>query len=183
MGGNDKGLCLLAGQPLLAHVRDRLAPQCDRLAINSNAAPESLADLGLPVVPDIVPDRPGPLAGILTAMDWAMAQGENQVVTAPGDTPFLPGDLIPRLLLAAETAPDVPVLAESAGRLHPVAGLWPVSLRDDLARALTSGTRRVTEWTTKVQAISVAFPATGLDPFFNVNAPEDLATAEAALSV
>lgn len=182
MGGNDKGLCLLAGQPLLAHVRDRLAPQCDCLAINSNAGADSLVDLGLPVLPDVVPNRPGPLAGILTAMDWAAPQGATWVVTTPGDTPFLPGDLIPCLLFAAETSSDVPILAESGGRLHPVTGLWPVSLRDDLAQTLVSGIRRVTEWTAKVQAISVEFPATAPDPFFNVNTPEDLATAAAALN-
>lgn len=183
MAGKDKGLCLLAGQPLLAHVRDRLAPQCDRLAINSNSGAESLADLGLPVLPDIVPGRPGPLAGILTAMDWAISQGATWVVTTPGDTPFLPGDLIPRLLLATETSPDVPILAESGGRLHPVTGLWPVSLRDDLVQTLAAGTRRVTEWTAKVQANSVDFPATTHDPFFNVNTPEELASAAAALNV
>lgn len=182
MGGVDKGLRLLNGRPLLAHVIDRVAPQCDVLAINSNSPAEGVAALGLPVLPDSLPGRPGPLAGVLVAMDWAAASGSDAVVTVPGDTPFLPGDLIPRLMLRSEDAPGVPVVAQSGGRLHPVAALWPVALRDRLSAALVSGVRRMTDWTEDAGAIAETFPETEPDSFFNVNTPEDLALAEAALA-
>lgn len=182
MGGRDKALLSLAGRPLLAHVIDRIAPQCEALALNTNGAPGDFARFGLPVLPDVVADRPGPLAGVLTAMDWALAQGAEAVATVPADTPFLPGDLIPQLCLATESAAGVPVLARSAGRLHPVAALWPTALRDRLAEALTAGTRRMMDMAEAAGAVSVDFPATDPDPFFNVNTPEDLRQAEDALS-
>lgn len=182
MGGGHKGLRLLSGRPLLAHVIDRIAPQCDALAINTNSPVRDFANFGLPVLPDVVPDRPGPLAGVLTAMDWAATRGADQVVTVPGDTPFLPGDLVPQLMLRAESAADRPVLAESGGRMHPVAGLWPIALRDAMAKALKSGTRRMMDVASAHSAVTVSFPATEPDPFFNVNTPEDLTWAEAALT-
>ncbi|WP_136636591.1 molybdenum cofactor guanylyltransferase MobA [Pseudooceanicola onchidii] len=181
MGGGDKGLRMLAGRPLVAHVIDRIAPQCDDLAINTNGAAADFAGFGLPLLPDVIPDRPGPLAGVLTAMDWALQGGHTHVATVPGDTPFLPGDLIPQLMLAAEASATTPVLAQSGGRVHPVAGLWPVALRDALAQALATGTRRMTDWTAQAGATAVPFPDTTPDAFFNVNTPEDLATAEAAI--
>ncbi|MBB05546.1 MAG: molybdenum cofactor guanylyltransferase MobA [Pseudooceanicola sp.] len=175
MGGRNKGLALLAGRPLLAHVIDRIAPQCEDLALNSNADARTMAQFGLTLLPDRTAGRPGPLAGILAAMDWADTLGAVQVVTLPGDTPFVPLDLIPRLLLAAEDVPPtVPIIAQSAERAHPVVGLWPVSLRDDLAAALAVGTRRVLDWALDKHARGVAFPATSPDMFFNVNTTEDL---------
>ncbi|WP_375174453.1 molybdenum cofactor guanylyltransferase MobA [Pseudooceanicola sp.] len=181
MGGMDKGLMLLANRPLLAHVIDRIAPQTTALALNTNGPAGDYVRFGLPILPDALPDRPGPLAGVLTAIDWALGQGAECVVTVPADTPFLPGDLLPRLMLAAETATGAPVLAQSAGRLHPVVGLWPVAWRDTLAEALQAGTRRMMEFAESAGATAVAFPATDPDPFFNVNTPEDLARAEGAL--
>lgn len=182
MGGGDKPLRLLHGQPLISHVIDRIDPQTGAIAINTNTRDSGYDAFGLPLLPDVVPDRPGPLAGVLTAMDWARATNQPHVVTVPGDTPFLPGDLIPRLLLRSESAGPVPVLAASGGRVHPVVGLWPVMLREALARALRSGQRKMTDWTDSVGAVSTDFPATTPDPFFNVNTPEDLATAEAAMT-
>lgn len=182
MGGGDKGLRLLAGRPLLTHVIDRMMPQCEALALNTNGAAADYAVFDLPVLPDVRPGRPGPLAGLLTAMDWAGRDGAMQVVTVPGDTPFLPGDLVPQFLLAAEDAPGLPVLATSGGRLHPVAGLWPLALRDALDRALAGGARRMMAFAETAGAVTVDFPVTGIDPFFNVNTPDDLQQAEAALS-
>ena len=182
MGGGAKPLLLLGGRSLISRIIDRIEPQAGPMAINTNAADKGYQALGLPLLPDVVADRRGPLAGILTAMDWAIATGHTHVATVPGDTPFLPGDLIPQLLLCSETADAVPVLAASGGRVHPVAGLWPAMLRDRLATALAAGTRRMTDWTESVDAATVDFPATTPDQFFNVNTPEDLATAEAALN-
>lgn len=174
--GTEKALTPLAGEPLLAHVIARIAPQTERLALNTNSDDPALAGFGLPLLPDTLPDRPGPLAGILAAMDWAAELGAARVVTVPGDTPFLPADLIPCLTLRGSG--DAPVVAASSGRLHPVAGLWPVASRAALRGAITEGLRKVTGWTDAVGALTCDFPATDPDLFFNVNTPEDLARAE-----
>jgi molybdenum cofactor guanylyltransferase len=172
--GADKALVSLAGQPLVAHVAARLAPQCSALAVNANGDPTRFRALGLPVLPDGDVAGMGPLAGVLAAMDWAHACGYDQVLTAAVDTPFLPRDLVARL--AAVAAPVA--LAETADGLHATTGLWAVDRRDALRDALVRGMRKVTDWTATQAAIGVRFPDTTPPPFFNVNRPEDLAQAE-----
>lgn len=182
MGGGDKGLLALAGRPLMAHVIDRLAPQVAALAINANGDPARFAGFGLPVLADGVPDRPGPLAGVLAAMDWAAARGARAVVTVPADTPFLPADLVARLGIAmGPERPAVAASAEAEGgvRVHPTCGLWPVALRERLRGDLAAGTRRVMVWAAAQGAAQALLPRGAVDPFFNVNTPADLAAAEA----
>jgi molybdopterin-guanine dinucleotide biosynthesis protein A len=179
MGGGDKCLLPLNGRPLLAHVVGRIAPQVAALALNANGDATRFAGFGLPVVADDAADFAGPLAGILAALDWA---AQNQptvpaVLTVPADTPFLPRDLLARL--AAKGAPAV---ARSAGRIHPVVGLWPLSMRDRLRSALREeGLRKAEDWTTRLAPAVVDFDAGPVDPFFNINTPEDLARAAALL--
>ncbi|WP_204115682.1 molybdenum cofactor guanylyltransferase MobA [Shimia biformata] len=182
MGGGDKGLLELEGQPILSRVIDRLAPQVAGLALNANGDPARLAQFGLPVIADSVADFPGPLAGVLAGLDWAAAQGAETIVTAAADTPFFPCDLVPRLLLAAEGRPHQMALAATPhpkrGLLRqPTFGLWPVALRDDLRAALGEGIRKVVIWTDRHGAGTAEFPVDGIDPFFNVNTPEDFALA------
>ena len=174
--GGDKPFARLAGRPLVAHVIDRLSPQCRALAIN--AAPDPRWDeRGLPLIPDGAAGGLGPLSGILAAMDWAEAQGATRVLTAPVDTPFLPGDLVHRL-----SAVDAPIaLARTADGLQGTCGLWAVSLRGTLATALATGTRKLTEFATAHGAESVFFPSGDPPPFFNINRPDDLAWAEGVL--
>ncbi len=182
MGGGDKGLLPLGGRPMLAHVIDRLAPQVDILALNANGDPARLKAFGLPVLPDSLPDHPGPLAGVLAGLDWAAAEGAELLVTAACDTPFFPTDLVPALRLAAEVAqnPLVMAMTPRAGGFdhHPTFGLWPVALREDLRAALIGGTRRVADWTARHGCARAIFHDRGA-PFFNVNTPQDLARAEA----
>jgi molybdenum cofactor guanylyltransferase len=184
MGGGDKPLRPLAGRPLLRHVLDRVAPQVAAVVLNANGDPARFADYGLPVVPDGMPDNPGPLAGVLAVLDWAAERRPDLpwVLTAPGDCPFLPLDLSERLH-AARKAAGVPLACAAAtdGRTHPPVGLWPVSLRDALRDALLGGERKIDRWTARFGCARAAWPAEPLDPFFNANAPEDLAAAEAAL--
>ena len=184
MGGGDKGLRSLGDRTLIAHVIARLAPQCGPLAINANGDPARLAAFGLPVLPDPLPDFPGPLAGILAGLDWAASFGAPAIVTAAADTPFLPADLVARLIAAA--GPKRLALAASpdaTGTLqrHPTFGLWPVALRDDLRASLAGGLRKITRWADAHQAGTAVFDAAPLDPFFNVNTPEDLALAQRLL--
>lgn len=174
MGGGDKPLLPLAGRPLLAHVIARLGPQVTALALNANGDPARFAAFGLPVLPDPVPGQPGPLAGVLAAMDWAAARGEARVLTVAGDTPFLPADLVARL----STQPFA--MAESLGRAHPVVALWPIALRAPLRAALAAGEHRVGRFAAGHGAVQVPFPAPP-DPFVNINTPDDLARAEALL--
>ena len=178
MGGGDKGRLALGRGTILSSVIDRLAPQSGPLALNANDDPARFADLGLPVLADPVADRPGPLAGVLAAMRWAGGQGADIVVTAAADTPFLPGDLVPRLLLAAEGAPIALAATPhpERGRVrHPVFGLWPVRLADALETALAEGVRKVVLFAEAHGVADALFPDE--DAFFNVNTPEDLARA------
>ena len=179
MGGGDKGLQRLGRSTLLGHVIARIEPQVADLALNANGDAARFARFGVPVLADSLPDHPGPLAGVLAAMDWATTRGAERVFTVSGDTPFLPGDLIPQLLLASEGTGCA--IAQSDDRLHPTCGLWPISMRENLASALSSGTRKVTDWALNHNPGIAVFPTTGIDPFFNVNTPEDLARAEAML--
>lgn len=179
MGGGDKTLLGVGGRSLLARAVARLAPQAAALAISANGDPARLAGFGLPVLADGMAGFPGPLAGILAGMDWAAADGASHVLSVAADTPFFPADLGARLAatgapiaLAATTGPD------GAPRPHPTFGLWPVALREDLRAALAAGRRRVLIWARENGAAEAVFPAAPFDPFFNVNAPDDIAGAE-----
>ncbi len=181
MGGGDKGFLPLAGRRVIDHVIARLASQCGGLAINANGDPARLAGFGLPVLPDPVPGQPGPLAGLLAAMDWAAGLGAAAVVTAAADTPFLPPDLVARLTAAATVGGAIAASPDAAGELraHPTVGLWPVRLRQDLARAIAGGERRLGAWAATCGAGRAVFGSDPFDPFFNINTPADLAAAEA----
>ena len=181
MGGGDKGLRRVGGRRLMDHALERLAPQVGAMAINANGDPARLAEFGLPVLADSLPDHPGPLAGVLAGLDWAAGIGAQAIVTAAADPPFFPRDLAARLVAAA--GPSGLCLAASpddTGRMqrHPTFGLWPVALRDDLRAALTGGLRKIVLWTDGHGAGTAAFASDPFDPFFNVNTPDDLAMAE-----
>jgi len=181
MGGGDKGLLPLGRSTILGHVIDRLAPQVAGLALNANGDPTRFAALGLPVLPDTVGGLAGPLAGVLAGLDWAAGLGASHVITAAADTPFLPADLVQRLMQAAQTAGTPVALAATSDGRHPTFGLWPVALREDLRSALAGGLRKVVDWADRHGCASADFPAGPPDPFFNINTPQDLALAEAML--
>lgn len=182
MGGIDKPLIEIAGKPLLAHVVERLAPQCDGIVLNANGDPERFAAFGLPVVADPVPDFAGPLAGVLAGLDYAAARFPEftDVVSVPGDTPFIPTDLVMRLYERRHETGARIVVAASGGRAHHAVALWPVSLRDDLQRALGEETRKVSAFIAQHPNATAEWPTTPQDPFFNVNQPDDLAQAGVA---
>ncbi|MBF0269006.1 MAG: molybdenum cofactor guanylyltransferase MobA [Alphaproteobacteria bacterium] len=182
MGGADKALIDLAGKPLIAHVILRLQEsQAGRLAISANGDPARFADFGLPVLPDLVPGFPGPLAGILAGMDWARSHFPDGqwLLTVPCDAPFIPLDLAERLLSAVQNGGAELAQASSCGRDHPVIGLWPLSLADDLRHALTvERLHKVGQFARRYKRAMADFPlANGRDPFMNVNCPQDLEAA------
>ena len=179
MGGGDKGLIALGGKPILAHVIERLRPQVNALIINANGEADRFAAYGLPVVADSIAGSAGPLAGVLAGLDWAAEKGFDFIATAATDTPFFPRDLVRRFGDGVKAAQAQLTVAASGGRHHPVFGLWPVELREDLRRAVTEeGIRKVEDWTKRHRLTTVAFDDQPYDPFFNVNRPEDLAQAE-----
>lgn len=181
MGGGDKSLRLLAGRPILAHVLARLAGQCDGLLLSANGDPSRFAAFSLPVVADDVPGFAGPLAGVLAGLDWLAAHRSDiaWMLAVPADTPFLPPDLVARLHAGRAAAGTPMACAASGGRMHPVVGLWPVSLRGELRRAVVeAGERRVGRWMEERGLARVDWPAEPLDPFLNLNTPEELAAAE-----
>ncbi len=185
MGGGDKGLLQLGGQPILRRVIDRLVPQVDMVALNANGDPARFDAFDLPVLPDSIDGYAGPLAGVLAGLDWAAKMGADSIVTVAADTPFFPCDLVPRLLIESEGMANPLVLAATPdpkrGQVrHPTFGLWPVSLRDDLRAALNNGLRKVVLWTDQHNGRQAVFDSNGIDPFFNVNTPEDLAVAQVA---
>src|SRR5436190_12863906 len=150
MGGGDKALRVIGGVPLLERVIERMRPQVETLVLNANGDPARFAKFGLPVVPDSVPDFAGPLAGVLAGLDWTAAHEPDCrfVVSVASDAPFLPADLVTRLAEELASANADLSCAASAGRAHPVFGLWPVRLREDLRRALLEeGIRKVDQWT------------------------------------
>jgi molybdenum cofactor guanylyltransferase len=181
MGGGDKARIRIGGQTILERVLARFGPQCMGIILNANGDPARFVDTGLPVVPDSVPDFAGPLAGILAGLDWAAAHAPevSDIVSAPGDCPFLPDDLVARLA-AARRGAGVPLACARSGEWrHPVLGLWPVALRDDLRRALVEEKlHKIEAWTARHGVAIADWPATPIDPFFNVNTPRDAAEAE-----
>ena len=184
MGGGDKTLRLLGGIPLLERVIERLRPQIDALVLNANGDPARFARCALPVVPDSVPGFAGPLAGVLAGLDWAATHRSDchYVVSVATDAPFLPADLVVRLAEGLDEAGADLSCAASGGRSHPVFGLWPVRLRDDLRGALVDqGIRKVDLWTARHKLATVPFSDQPVDPFFNANRPADFAAAEALL--
>lgn len=190
MGGGDKCLQVLGGRPILAHIIERAAPQVARLVINANGDPRRFAQFGLPVAADTVEGFAGPLAGVLTGMEWAAANAPecdwpecDWIATFASDAPFFPVDLVARLGAAVAGDGADMACAVSGGRRHPVFGLWPVALRAELRAALAGqGIRKVDRWTKDYNLTEVEFAVDAIDPFFNVNRPEDLATAESLLT-
>src|SRR3974390_3069658 len=181
MGGGDKARIEINGITILDRVLATLSAQCPRMIINANGDPKRFADTGLPVISDNVSGHPGPLAGVRAALDWLAAQnlGIEWMVSVPGDCPFLPDDLVDRLH-AARRAESLPLACARSGRWrHPVVALWPVALRQHLRKALVDeDMRKIEVWTARYGVAIADWPAEPVDPFLNVNTPEDVARAE-----
>lgn len=181
MGGGDKPMRTISGRTILDRVVARLKPQCDRLILNANGDPARFAAFGLTVIADDVPNYPGPLAGILAALDWTAANRPDVewVLSAAADCPFLPRDLVARLHAARAKENAQLSVAASGGQTHPVIGLWRVDLREALRHSLTvEDIRKIDRWTARYRLATVSWPTEPLDPFFNANTVEDVAEAE-----
>ncbi len=184
MGGGDKCLLEINGQTVLSRVISRIAPQVQGVVLNVNGDGDRFADYGLETIADAVGDFSGPLAGVLTGMEWAQDKNADggdisHILSVPTDAPFLPMDLVERLQAPIQSGQAEMTCAVSNGRTHPVVGIWPVSLAADLRRAMVDeDIRKVDRWTARYRLTQVEFDATLFDPFFNMNRGEDLAEAK-----
>ena len=181
MGGGDKPMRQIGGRTILDRVIARLKPQCDGLLLNANGDPARFAAFGLPVIPDGVADFPGPLAGILAGLDWAAANRPEVkwLLSAAADCPFLPRDLVARLVAALHEENAELAVAASDDQSHPVIGLWSVALREQLRHALVvEDVRKIDRWTARYRLATVTWQVEPLDPFFNANTMDDIAEAD-----
>lgn len=186
MGGGDKALSLLAGHTLLDHIIARARPQVDELILNANGDITRFAGTGLTIIQDSIENYAGPLAGILSALEWAREYRPHctHMISFASDTPFFPTDLVTRLIRAAQEKNLPLASAASGGRTHPVFGLWSVNLADDLRHAMShENMRKVDAWTSRHGAAHADYPVLPFDPFFNINQPEDLVRAAQLCSV
>ena len=191
----DKGLLPLGTTTMLGHVIARLAPQVGPMVLNANGDPARFASFGLPVVADPIDGFVGPLAGILAGLLWVQQHAPEitHAISVSADVPFLPSDLVERLMAASSKAPTQIAIAQSVGKesagdqsvgdMHPVIGCWPVAHAGHLEAALRDGVRKVLRWTDVHGTIPVAFPMLDIggepvDPFFNANTPAELETAQ-----
>ena len=181
MGGGDKALIRIGNETILQRALARLTRQVSGVVLNANGDPARFVPFGLPVVADSVPDFAGPLAGILAGLDWVAANrpGIEWIVSVPGDCPFLPRDLVARLHDARTMEGKPLACAHSGDWRHPVVALWQVALREDLRRALTvEDLRKIEVWTARHGCAIADWPDQPVDPFFNVNTPEDAERAK-----
>jgi len=185
LGGVDKASSLLGGKPLIEHVIARVRPQVCRLIINASGDPDRFSGFGLPVVADVIDGFAGPLAGVLTGLEWVSTHHPEAAWLASFavDTPFLPLDLVDRLAEAVAREDADIACARSAERTHPVVALWRVRLIDDLRHALIEeDIHKIDRWTARHHIVHVDFAPVSVngdafDPFFNINRPEDLIEA------
>lgn len=185
MGGGDKSLIELAGRPVLARIIERVRPQVGPMVLNANGDAARFAAFGLPVVSDVVDGFAGPLAGVLTGLEWARQNAPEcrWVASFPCDAPFVPVDLVARLFRAMEDDGADMACAGSGGWAQPVFALWPVRLAAELRHALVEeDVHKVDLWTARYNIVRAEYPIDPVDPFFNLNAPDDMARAEELLS-
>ncbi len=185
LGGGDKGFKSLGGKTILSLIISRIENQVGPLILNANGDADRFSSYDLPVVADVIPDYAGPLAGILTGMEWMRDNRPDVdwIVSVPTDAPFIPMDLVQRLMGAIKNGAQI-ACAQSKGRSHPVVAIWPVSLCQDLRAAMVDDeVRKVDRWTANYQTAHVDFPIIEvngeyIDPFFNANRADDIEEAE-----
>lgn len=185
MGGGDKCLRPLGGMTVLDRIVARVRPQVSHLVLNANGEPARFASVGLPVIADSIDGFAGPLAGVLTGLEWTARHHPEcrWLASFPTDAPFLPRNLVEKMLGAVEASGAEMACARSDGRAHPVIGIWPVRLARDLRRAMVEeDLRKVDLWTARFRLEHVDFSIDPIDPFFNTNRPEDLDEAEMMLA-
>lgn len=184
MGGGEKCLLRLGDKTVLDQVIARALPQVDSLLLNTNSEASRFTSYRLPLVPDTVPGFPGPLAGILAAMEW-LRDREPEVKwlsSFPADSPFFSGDVVNRLMRRIRESGAPVACAASRGRRSPLFALWSIALLDDLSQQLQKEERKVESFQDRHQCQAVLFDHHPVDPFYNINTAEDLEAARTLIS-
>ena len=184
-GGGDKCLQELGSKTLLEHAARNAAPQVGALILNINGDESRFPDLGLPILHDTIEGHAGPLSGVLSAMECVVehAPQVRWIATFATDAPFIPANWVALVQARITREQSQMGTVSSNGRSHPVFGLWPVDLRFELRKAMEDEElRKVGAWTARYKLATVEFESDPVDPFFNINTPEDLAVAESTLA-
>ncbi len=196
MGGGDKFLKEINGKTILSLVIKKFEKQCSSVLISANGNPARLEAYNKPIIKDpIIEADPttsketedtlaGPLAGILAAMKWTIENkpGHTHILSVAADSPLFPDDFSQKMINQSNSLDDrAIILAKSGGWHHPIFGLWPIEFASDLEAQLNSGVRKIRAWTNSHENSAVEFEeqdikGTKIDPFFNINKPEDFDT-------
>ncbi|ELI6449092.1 molybdenum cofactor guanylyltransferase MobA [Photobacterium damselae] len=168
MGGNDKGLISLSGQPLIQHVINTLKPQTNKIIINANRNHDEYAKYAQ-VFGDQIQDFPGPLGGMHAALH---ALPDEWIGFVPCDCPQLPHDLIARMCAACDQNTDIAV-AHNGEHIQPVVTLINRRILPKLETFLANGDRKIILLYRQCNMITVDF-SDQTDAFINLNTPEEL---------
>jgi molybdenum cofactor guanylyltransferase len=170
MGSVDKGLVEFRGRPMVGRVIERFAPQVCDVLINANRNIERYAAFGYPVVTDAIGGFAGPLAGL----ERGLAEANHDLVaTAPCDSPFLPLDLVARLVAALSARDAQLAVAKTFDQPHPVFCLVRKSVHEHLRDFLVAGGRKIDAWYASLSVIEVPFDDEEA-AFRNINTLEEL---------
>jgi molybdopterin-guanine dinucleotide biosynthesis protein A len=183
--GTDKSLLTLGGETLMTRAVARAMPQAGELLINANGDASRFASFGLPVIADDISGSPGPVAGILAALEWMRAERPhaNWLASFSCDSPFFPCDMVERLTAKARSENALVAIAASGERHHPVFAVWSTAITVTSHDVLVDrDLRKMSDFVALFHNTRVEFPSSPIDPFFNINTPDDLAHAEALLT-
>ena len=175
MGGGIKSLMEFNNKVIFERIFQRLKPQINKIFVNCNYEEIKLKRYNIPIIKDQKKGFLGPLAGIHAGMKW-IKKNEKDIdwlITIPGDTPFIPNDLIDQL--ASKTSKKLKIiLTKSKNKIHPSIGIWHIDLLDDLNISLDNGARKILTWAEKHPMEFINYSIKNFDPFFNINSKDDL---------
>ena len=180
MGGGIKSLQEFNNKKIFDRILEKISPKIEKIIINCNSEEKKFTKYKLPIFRDLKEGYLGPLAGIHSAMKWIIdfSPEVKWLITLPGDTPFIPDDLVSQFKKKISTNLKI-ILVKSNNKTHPAIGLWNTDLFNSLDKALDSGTRKILNWAELHPIEYLNYEYEKYDPFFNINTEEDL--KEAAL--
>ncbi len=179
-GGGDKGQQMIGKQTILANIIAIFDKQLSNIAINANGDKNRFKQYNLPVFADTINGNQGPLAGILSGLEWVNKNhpNANYMITVPTDCPFIPFNLVEKLTDAVKSGAKM-ACVKTNDRHHPVIAIWPISLCMELRHAIIENNiRKIDQWTAQYNIAHVGFPTDRFDPFFNINNADDLIKAK-----
>ena len=180
MGGGIKTLMQFNKKIIFERILENLQNQINNIIINNNEMSYQFKKYNLPVIEDKIKGYLGPLAGIHASLEWVTKNLKNieWIVSIPGDTPFIPDNLVEKLYNKAENYKKNIIIAKSNEKIHPIVGIWNVSLLQKLEEAILEGERKIIIWAKKNQLDYQEFINDRYDPFFNINYNEDIEIAK-----